>query len=128
MRIVQRISPDGRLVSGVGTIPIFGLETPTDPLPDSRATYWTRHARFRFSFTFVRWSDGGYRAYIREQPHYRGRRTGGVETHRNLDGLRGHFICWVPAPTTAHDMLKVARYWAEETDLYITRGKRIGAR
>jgi hypothetical protein len=122
MPIVERIQPDGRLVSSLAAIPIFALPEPGAPLPDHRTVYRTRGSGFLFAFTFVRWADGTYRAYIRQQPPYGTRSANALVTHRNGDAARRPYICWTPAPRAAVDVLKVARHWAERTERYIRYG------
>ena len=126
MRIVERVLPDERLVSQRAAVPVFSLSEPNAPLPDSRVFYRTRASGLLFAFTVVRWSDGTYRAYIRQQPGYGARPSGGGVTHRNGDLARRPYVCWSPSPRSARDVLKVARHWAEKTDGYIRTGAAIG--
>lgn len=122
MSVVEYVHPDDRLVSERAAVPIFKLASADAPLPDQRAFYRTRSGRSLFAFTFILWSDGSYRAYIRAQPSYGRRSPRGDLTHRNGDSMGRSYVCWVPAPRSAVDVLKVARHWAERTELYIRDG------
>jgi hypothetical protein len=120
--VYEHVQPDGRLVSSRAALPVFTLSTPDTPLPTSRGYYRTAASGMLFAFTFVRWRDGTYRAYICEQPSYGTRRVDAQTTHRNVDAAGRAYVCWQPPPENAPDVLRVARHWAERTDRYIRYG------
>lgn len=75
--------------------------------------------RYQFS---VEPAGGAWRAYILEQPPYRGRADDAHTTHRLSDGGR-HYVCWSQSLATAEAAASVARIWAQRTDRYIATGK-----
>ena len=123
---VEHVPPDGRLVSSRAPVPVYALDAQA-PLPDNRTWYASPAApHLRFAFTFVRTPNGDCRAYIREQPSYRGRTADAVTSHR-LSDHRGHYVCWSPMPRDPVAMLKVTRLWADRTIRYVTTGVRLEA-
>lgn len=90
-------------------------------LPPNRVSYKARHGLV-FRFVPVRLPDGRYRAYIVDQPSYRGRPDGANRVHRLRD-QHGYYVCWDPEPRRADDLLKVMRVWAEATAVYIDTGQ-----
>lgn len=126
MSVVEYVHPDNRLVSNRAAVPIFELASPAAPLPNHRVFYRTRTYGLLFAFTFVRWGDGTYRAYIRQQPSYGSRSPRGDDTHRLGDAASRAYVCWTPPPRTGPDILKVARHWAERTERYIRHGTPFG--
>lgn len=84
-------------------------------------SYTTLDRQMTFRFDFVQGADAFWRVYIVSQPHYNGRPSGSVQSHRLQDG-RGQYICW-DAPIRTLDAAKgVARAWADATQAYIRVG------
>ena len=126
--VVERVGADGRLVSRRAPVNIWALPQADLPLPDDTVLYIPpRYPMMRFRFTFVKCADHTYRAYIREQPHYRRRPSDRVTTHRLQDASNRDFVCWSPAPRDAVAILKVARLWADRTARYVATGVRLEA-
>lgn len=87
-----------------------------------RAYYRTRDGAADYLFIFEEQPDGTWRAYIEQQPSYRGRATDAHSTHRLSDGDR-KFVCWTEALQTLEEAKRVAALWADKTQEYIRTGR-----
>lgn len=80
--------------------------------------YRTRDGEADYAFSLEQLTDGTWRAYIRQQPGYRGRPSDAHSTHRFGLGVRP-YVCWSEPLRTLDDALNVARAWSERTQDYI---------
>jgi hypothetical protein len=112
-------APSGAIVAS--PVPAFAYAG-QGPLPPQATSYKTEYGGDLYRFTFCHVS-GVYRAYIRQQPDYRGRPADAHATHRHgPGGAPARWVCIDPEPTNLEDMLVVARWWAECTSYYIRHG------
>lgn len=88
-----------------------------------RAYYRTRDGEADYRFSFRQQSDGTWRAYVLQQPGYRGRSDGAHVTHRLRDA-NGHYICWTGPLRSLEEAKNVAAAWANRTQEYIATGRR----
>jgi phage gp37-like protein len=109
--------------------PIHVQRDPAEPQPQSTASQVTITCKYRtcdgsldYSFAFAQQSDGDWRIYILEQPHYDGRADDSHTTHR-LSDSNGVYVCWSTAITSLEDAKTIASKWAEATELYRKTGK-----
>lgn len=86
-----------------------------------RAYYRTSDGAADYLFLFEEQPDGTWRAYIEQQPSYRGRATDAHSTHRLSDGDR-KYVCWTEDLRTLEDAKRVAALWADKTQQYIRTG------
>ena len=84
--------------------------------------YRTSDGLADYSFSFENQSDGTWRAYIEDQPSYRGRETGGYSTHRLTDGVGRKYVCWTKPLSSLEEAKQVAGLWADKTQQYIRTG------
>lgn len=87
-----------------------------------RAYYRTRDGAADYLFLFEEQRGGSWRAYIEEQPSYRGRAEGAHPTHRLSDG-DGKYVCWTESLRTLEEAKRVAALWADKTQEYIRTGR-----
>jgi hypothetical protein len=93
-----------------------------NPVGPGIVYYRTRNGRSDYRFRIERVGNGGYRAYILEQPAYNCRGTDNHVTHR-LSDSRGHYICWTKRLDSPEEARKVAAFWADKTEDYIVHGR-----
>lgn len=84
--------------------------------------YRTSDGLADYRFIFEEQSDGTWRAYIEEQPSYRGRPTDTHSTHRLSDGDR-KYVCWTDPLRSLEEAKQVAALWADATQQYIRTGR-----
>ena len=87
-----------------------------------RAYYRTSDGAADYLFSFEEQSDGTWRAYIEQQPSYRGRPTDAHSTHRLSDGGR-KYVCWTRPLRSLEEAKQVAALWADKTQEYIRTGR-----
>jgi hypothetical protein len=75
--------------------------------------------RYKFDYRKV---GGGWRAYIQDQPSYRGRRSDLETTHRHYDE-HGYYVCWSKPITSRSKCEAIAKKWARLTNQYIESGR-----
>jgi hypothetical protein len=86
-----------------------------------RSYYRSSDGASDYQFTFEEQSNGTWRAYIDEQPSYRGRATDSRSTHRLSKGGR-QYVCWTKSLRTLDEAKSVAALWADKTQQYIRTG------
>lgn len=86
------------------------------------AYYRTKDGLADYLFSFEQESDGTWRAYILDQPDYRGRPDDCHSTHRLTDGGR-HYVCWTRPLHSEREAREVAALWADKTQRYIRFGE-----
>lgn len=86
-----------------------------------RSFYRTKDGGADYRFIFEEQRDGTWRAYIEEQPSYRGRATDAHSTHRLSDGSR-KYVCWTRPLRSLEEAKQVAALWADATQKYIRTG------
>lgn len=87
-----------------------------------RCYYRTSDGSADYGFSFEERSDGTWRAYIEQQPSYRGRAEDAHSTHRLSDGSR-KYVCWTTPLHSLEEAKQVASLWADETQKYIRTGR-----
>jgi len=87
----------------------------------TKRSYRTSDGSADYGFNFEKQSDGTWRAYIENQPSYRGRDTGAHSTHRLTDGAR-KYVCWTSPLRSLEEAKQVAGLWADKTQQYIRTG------
>jgi hypothetical protein len=85
--------------------------------------YRTSDGAADYHFSIEEQSNGTWRAYIDDQPSYRGRATDAHSTHRLSDGAR-QYVCWTSPLSTFAEAKQVAARWADKTQDYIRTGNR----
>ena len=88
-----------------------------------RAYYRTRDGVADYLFIFEEQRDGTWRAYIEQQPSYRGRASDAHSTHRLSDGSR-KYVCWTESLQSLEEAKRIAALWADKTQEYIRTGTR----
>lgn len=83
--------------------------------------YRTSDGAADYRFSFEEQYDGSWRAYIEEQPSYRGRSSDAHSTHRLTDGRRS-YVCWTNPLRSLAEAKQVAALWADKTQQYIRSG------
>lgn len=86
-----------------------------------KSYYRTSDNSADYGFSFEEQSDRTWRAYIDEQPSYRGRATDAHSTHRLSDGSR-KYVCWTRPLRSLDEAKQVAALWADKTQQYIRTG------
>ena len=87
----------------------------------NRAYYRTSDGSADYFFNFEEQSDGTWRAYIQQQPTYRGRSSDGHSTHRLSDCGR-QYVCWTKPLRSLEEAKQVSALWADKTQQYIRTG------
>jgi hypothetical protein len=92
--------------------------------PATRFSYMSTQGH-HFEFSLVPHTSGEVRVYILAAPSYGCRASDGHSTHRYYDDEHGHYVCIRGdlAPTNIPDAQSWARYWAEQTSIYINTGR-----
>lgn len=89
--------------------------------------YRTKDGQADYKFKFETMPDGTERAYILQQPSYRGRAEGAHETHRYGLDTGTPYICYDPMPRSRKDSKAIAAAWSDSTQAYISTGRRFGS-
>ncbi len=84
--------------------------------------YRTSDGSADYKFSFEQQSNGIWRAYIEDQPSYRGRAEDAHSTHRLSDGSR-KYVCWTQPHRSLDEAKRVAALWADKTQGYIRTGR-----
>lgn len=85
--------------------------------------YRTKDGQADYKFSFEQVNDRSWRAYIVEQPSYKGRAEDAHSSHRFSDGSR-KYVCWDVPLKTESEAKSVAGLWADSTQEYIKTGKK----
>ena len=93
-----------------------------NPMRTTKIFYKTRDGQANYRFSFEEQPGGSWRAYILDQPSYRGRDEGAHTTHRLSDGTR-KYVCWNSTLPTLDAAKTVAALWADKTQDYIRTGQ-----
>lgn len=84
--------------------------------------YRTSDGAADYKFSFEEQPDGTVRAYIENQPSYRGRSEDPHSTHR-LSAENRKYVCWTNPLYSVEEAKQVAALWADKTQQYIRTGR-----
>lgn len=86
--------------------------------------YRTKDGQADYGFSFEQQPDRSWRAYIINQPSYRGRPDDSHTTHRLISSDGRRYVCWSTTLQSLEQAKTVAARWADATQAYVATGKR----
>lgn len=86
-------------------------------------TYFARYGlqtqQYRFSICKI---ASNYRVYLEKIPDYKGRNRNLQIVHCYMDIQNRPYLCWTEPIRSVEDAKKIARVWADRTQMYICTG------